>query len=533
MARRYRHIIYSVFAILLLCLKATAQQGFYVPATGKIFFIGDSATIFSNVTNQGNLGIGKNAIVNFSGKSWNNSYQSRITDNSNNGTGITGEGGWLRFISDTVRQQISGGYNAATRSGPSFTKIKIDNKQGIELLNGSAKARNEISFQQGLFFLNDNILVLGNNDPGKIDGYDSARYFVTGNRPDQGLLIRENIRRRDGTVVFPVGSLSQSYTPAAIRNLTTRGDDYFVSVFDSVRVNGLAGNTLINESINKTWQVGKSKYPGTGITELTLQHLIADEGSLFAGNRQYAYVSQLISNQWDIGQPQTLPADGDLTTGNILGNSGLNKRTFLASVSQSSLFTKLTGDKTLNSSNGLWFNAYRLDSTRVRTYWRTNPEINTHHFVVERRLSTEADFKSVGTVASQAINGYSTVTLNYQLIDIPNRDKGISFYRLRSVRYDSSFSFSDTIAVGPAPGEYSIMLWPNPSPGNFFLSIHKTLPAKAIVIWNAIGQKVKEEAVNGRNIIPLFLPIQGAYFVGIVLTTGEIIETKKVVIAGR
>ncbi|HEX2846534.1 MAG TPA: hypothetical protein VHN59_08295, partial [Chitinophagaceae bacterium] len=112
MAKRYRHIIHNVFAILLLCLKATAQQGFYVPATGKIFFIGDSATIFSNVTNQGNLGIGKNAIVNFSGKSWNNSYQSRITDNSNNGTGITGEGGWLRFISDTVRQQISGGYNA-------------------------------------------------------------------------------------------------------------------------------------------------------------------------------------------------------------------------------------------------------------------------------------------------------------------------------------------------------------------------------------------------------------------------------------
>jgi hypothetical protein len=151
--------------------------------------------------------------------------------------------------------------------------------------------------------------------------------------------------------------------------------------------------------------------------------------------------------------------------------------------------------------------------------------------VVERRLSTETSFKSVGTVASQAINGYSTVTLNYQLIDIPNRDRGISFYRLRSVQYDSSFSFSDTIAVGAAPGEYSIMLWPNPAAGNFFLSIHKTLPAKAVVIWNAIGQKVKEEPVNGRNIIPLFLPIQGTYFVGVILTTGELIETKKVVIA--
>ncbi len=531
MITQCRHIIHCILVVLLFCLKAAAQQGFYVPATGKIFFVGDSATIFSNVTNQGNLGIGKNAIVNFSGKSWNNSSQSRITDNSNNGTGISGEGGWLRFMSDSIRQQISGGYNAATHTGPSFTKIKVDNKRGVELLNGSAKTRNEISFHQGNFFLNDNILVLVNNDPGKINGYDSARYFVTGNRPDQGLLIRENIRRRDGTVVFPVGSLSQSYTPAAIRNLTTTGDDYFVSVFDSVQVNGVSGNTLANESVNKTWQVGKSKYPGIGITEVSLQHLITNEGNVFASNRQYAYVSQLMNGQWDIGQPQTLPVDGNLTSGSILSNSGINKRTFLTSVNQNSLFTKFTGSNNPNTAAWLWFNAYRLDSIRVRTYWRTKPEINVHHFVVERRLSTETAFTPVGTVASQAINGYSTVTLNYQLIDIPNRDKGISFYRLRSVLYDSSFSFSDTIAVGPAPGEYSIMIWPNPSPGDFFLSIHKTLPAKAVVIWNAIGQKVKEEAVNNRNIIPLFLPIQGTYFVGIVLTTGEIIETKKVVIA--
>lgn len=514
-----RYIIYNTLIALLLCLKATAQQGFYVPASGKIFFIGDSATIFSSVNNQGNLGIGKNAIVNFSGKSWNNSSQAQITDNSNNGTGISGEGGWLRFMSDSIKQQISGGYNAATHTGPSFTKIKVDNKLGIELLNGSAKTRNEISFGQGHFFLNDNILVLGNNDPGKINGYDSVRYFVTGNHPDRGLLVRENVRRRDGTVVFPVGSLSRSYTPAAIRNLTATGDDYFVSVFDSVRVNGVSGNTLVNESVNKTWQVGKSKHPNTGITEVSLQHLINNEGNVFAGNRQYAYVSQQINGQWDIGQPQSLPV------------GGVNKRTLLASIDQHSLFTKFTGSNTPNTAAWLWFNAYRLDSIRVRTYWRTRPEINIHHFVVERRLSTETAFKPVGTVASQAINGYSTVTLNYQLIDIPNRDKGISFYRLRSVLYDSSFSFSDTIAVGPAPGEYSIMIWPNPSPGDFFLSIHKTLPAKAVVIWNAIGQKVKEEAVNNRNIIPLFLPIQGTYFVGIVLTTGEIVETKKLIIA--
>lgn len=532
MIRLCRYIVFFLMALLCFFM-AKAQPGFYVPASGKIFFVGDSATIFSNVNNQGNLGIGKNATVNFSGQNWSNSTQSRITDNSNNGTGVTGEGGWIRFMSDSLKQQISGGYNAATHTGPSFPKIKVDNKQGIELLDGSAKTRNEISFQKGHFFLNDNILVLGNNNPGKIDGYDSARYFVTGNHPDRGLLMRENIRRSDGTVIFPIGSLSQSYTPAAIRNASRNGDDYFVSVFDSVKQHGVSGNTLIKESVNKTWQVGKSKAPGTGNTELFLQHLNSDEGSTFAANRQYAYISEYRNGRWDTVFPQQQPAPGNLTTGSPLNNSGVNERVMITGISQNTLLTKFTGSKDFFVGEWLWFNAFRLDSMRVRTYWKTKPEININHFVVERRLSTETIFSPVGNVPTQAVNGYSTTILNYQLIDIPNRDKGISFYRLRSVRNDGSFSFSDTVAVAPYPGEYNINLWPNPSTGNFFLSIHKTLPAKAVVIWNAIGQKVKEEPVNGRSIIPMFLPIQGAYFVSVVLTTGDIIETKKLIIVGK
>lgn len=533
MLKLCKYIVFFLAALLCFFLASAQQQGFYVPASGKIFFVGDSATIFSNVNNQGSVGIGKNATVNFSGKNWSNSTQARITDNTNNGTGTSGEGGWVRFISDSLKQQISGGYNAATHSGPSFTKIKVDNKQGIELLDGSTKTRNEISFEKGHFFLNDNILVLGNNNPGKIDGYDSARYFITGNRPDRGLLVRENIRRRDGLIVFPVGTIPQSYTPAAVRSVTNSGDDYFVSVFDSVRTNGVSGKVMTEESVNKTWQIGKSRYPGMGSTEVFLQHLIADEGSAFNADRKNTYISQSVNGTWDIAYPQEFPADGSLTTGAPLKNSGLNKRVSVSSISHNSYFTKFAGTRDTSTAQWLWFNAFRLDSVRVKTYWRTKPEININHFVVERRLSNETVFTPVGTVPTQAQNGYSTTTLNYLLVDIPNKDKGISFYRLRSVRNDNSFTFSDTVAVAPYPGEYNINLWPNPSTGNFFLSIHKTLPAKAVIVWNAIGQKVLEVPVNGRSIIPMYLPIQGAYFVGVVLTTGEVIETKKLIIAGR
>ena len=80
-----------------------AQTGFYIPKSGKVFFKGDTATIFSNVINQGHLGVGKNAFVNFTGKTWNNDPQSLITDESNSGNGVFGKGGWIRFLSDSIR----------------------------------------------------------------------------------------------------------------------------------------------------------------------------------------------------------------------------------------------------------------------------------------------------------------------------------------------------------------------------------------------------------------------------------------------
>ena len=132
--------------LLLFHYSATAQQGFYVPKTGKIFFNGDTATIFSNVINYGQFGVGKKAFVNFSGKVWENSPLSPITDESLGGNGTSGIGGWVRFLSDSIRQQIKGGYNAAIKLGASFPRLQIQNKWGVELTQTSAKVRKEFTF---------------------------------------------------------------------------------------------------------------------------------------------------------------------------------------------------------------------------------------------------------------------------------------------------------------------------------------------------------------------------------------------------
>ena len=525
-----RYIIAGL--IFLYSFAAKAQSGFYVPVAGKIFFSGDTSTIFSNVMNRGQLGVGKNAFVNFSGRTWENDPLSLITDESNGGNGITGTGGWIRFLSNGFRQQIKGGYNAATRSGPSFSNLQLQNRFGVELAESSVKTRREFTFTNGLVYLYDHIFVLGDNNPGKINGYDSSRFFVTGNKPNSGILMRENIRRTDRRIDFPVGTSDISYTPAAIKSNSILGDDYYVTVFDSVRSGLFSNNYIIDESVNKTWEIGKRFRPGYDDVEVYLQHLNRDEGSYFKTNRQLAYVSQFNGTIWDLGTPQEEPAPGYLNSIGLMPTSGVNTREFSQSIRSSSYFTKFTGlaDTTLKTK--LWFNAVRTGYNNVRVYWNTKPEINELHFIVQRRLANEELFTDIDTVATLAQGGVSFVQLNYSMND-PNGYTGYSFYRLKVVSTLGTYFYSYIVVVGNDLGGSLNFLWPNPTPNNFFLGLNPVWRVKHIVIYNAIGQKVKQEKVNGRTIIEMGGLIPGTYFITLVHENNTVIETKKLVVYGR
>ena len=514
---------------MLICICASAQSGFYVPKGGKIFFNGDTATIFSDVKNKGKLGVGKKAVLNFKGKKWENDRDARITDESNSGEGASGVGGTVRFIGDSGRQQIDGGYNAVTKEGAAFYHLDIMNIDGVELFGSTTKIRHHLQLSKGFFYLQSNILSLGEGKPGLITGYDPSRFIVTGGN-NGSLLLRENIRRNDDWVVFPIGSSATAYTPAAVRNRSSQADDYFAGVFDGVQSNVFSGNNIADKSVNKTWQIGKLNHPNQGETELVLQHLVADEGSQFAINRQYAYVSQYSGTDWDTGMPQASPLPGTLTTGTpFLINSGINTRTFKGSIGASSYFTKLTGfGDTVVYKTKLWFSAYRLNYQKVKTYWTTNPEVNINYFVVQRRLSNETAFTNRDTVNSKALNRFSKTWLNYESID-PNNYTGISYYRLMMVDYNGNITYSNIVPVGGKPGNNQL-LWPNPSTGRFFVGLSNVNAIKTIMIWNAIGQTIKMEAVNERAIIEMYLRTPGTYMVGFISFSGQLVETKKLVI---
>lgn len=526
-----KYIIVAIFSLLAHSLPA--QQGFYIPYAGKIFFKGDSATIFSNVINQGSIGIGKNSFINFTGAVWENSPASLMTDENYDSTGVSGTGGWIRFFSDSMRQQIIGGYNAATKSGPVFSRMQIQNGFGVELKEGNTKISKEILLSDGLVYLHDNILVVGNNDPGKINGYRSSRYFVTGNAPGAGMLLRENIRRIDGQVDFPVGSRENAYTPAAIRSNSSDGDDYYVNVFDSVKANLFSGNNFVDEGVNNTWAIGKSFRPGMDKVEVYLQHLNSDEGSFFISNKKNTYVSRFTGTGWDEGTPQLYPEKGFITTRSIPeDNGGVNSRIFNNEIAGPSYFTKLTGSGDPAAKTQLWFNAISIDPVRVYVNWRTNPEIDVQYFIVERRLNNETSFTSIDTVSSQALRGGSFIDLNYYIIDF-NSYPGISFYRLKRVDYGNTFAYSDIVAVDRRLRASDNILWPNPTRDRFYISLSSGTLLQTIIVMDVLGHKIKHENVNGRYLIEMGGLIPGTYFVSFLSFKGNIVETKKLVVIGE
>lgn len=521
-----------LIALILVSLVNTvlAQSGIYVASGAKIYFAGDSATMFSNLTNKGNIGVAKSAVVNFKGKTWENDSKATITDESANG--ISGKGGVIRFI-DTTRQNIAGGYNAATKTGATFSNLQIENAAGVQLIDGSTKVKNELNLANGKLYINDNILVVGNGNPGKINGYDSTRFIVMNNSLNQGYLLREGLAKKDSLVVFPVGSTATTYAPAAIRSKSDVADNFYVNVANGVRNDVIRGDVR-SSGVNKTWQIGKELRPNKDEVEISLQHINAEEGTEYAKNKNTAYISQFMDRMWDEIKSQNTGTTGNLTSGNAITTSTVNARSFNGTIGSTSYFTKLTVGKgdTGKLATILTFNGVRLDTNNVRLFWKTNPEINNSYFIVQRRLANEAGFSNIDTVATKSVNGFSLNDLNYEMPD-RNSYSGLSFYRLVLVSVNNEISYSNTIVIAGLKAKSKIQIWPIPTPDKFYIGFNGQTNVKNVIIYNAIGQLIWKQAVNGRSIMEVSGFIPGTYMVSFITDENKLLETRKVLVIGH
>jgi hypothetical protein len=517
-------------------------QTTYIPPNGNVhIYSTDTVAIFGDMINDGNIVAPKGAVVNFYGLKWRNNETATIKDESNDG--YSGEGGLFRFIQpnpvdgNILYQLVKGGYSAALGTGCSFPNIRIESGPGIVLDDLSdLKVVNTLDLLDGHVFLNGWNLVLGHHTPGNILHYSNQHFIVTGGTFGSGYLYRSAIAVGSGQVIFPIGTQPDRYTPLAINN-SGQTTTIKAGVSDGVLSGLTTGDSLISESINKTWEVGSSNL-GANI-KLTLAHLLREEGPLFAANRTTSYIARFNNGAWDVTSEQGVPVSPNtITTGPPLAESGLNTRQVGELGTASNYFTKLVADKirTPDKTRLDYFEAFRTSEDTVLLKWITGRENNCAGFTIERRFPANTNFDSIGFVPSIAPGGYSTSPLGYEYKD-PERSDGLIFYRLKVQMKDGTFFYSQIRVVRGTRVRGDVVIWPNPLRGHtLHIYYGSSVHIKAISLIDVLGRRLLSETftqpLQTRNYYEINVPdlTKGVYFLQFIDESGNVAHAEKVIV---
>jgi uncharacterized lipoprotein YddW (UPF0748 family) len=140
------------------------------------------------------------------------------------------------------------------------------------------------------------------------------------------------------------------------------------------------------------------------------------------------------------------------------------------------------------------FSAKKMGKSEVVLDWKTNNEINTDYFDVERSFNNSNRFSRIATLPA---NSGSNQFL-YQLSDKQITSTGIYFYRLKMVDNDGTFSYSETRKVEVETSQPSIYVYPVPV----------ATAGKLQIVWPGTDgfQHYKLVSTDGRVVMQSRLP---------------------------
>lgn len=510
-------LVYMKLLVLTVFLCTTlnlcfAQQPAYIAADGKVWSYGNVA-FFGDMTNEGVLGSSPASILYFLGNQWVNGFTSVLSDESAGGQ--QGTGGLFRFAGRSGRQTVAGGYSVAAGTGASFPNLEVSNPNGILLSDlNDLKIRNKLHFSSGHIYLNGWNLMVGNTTPGEITGYSDRRFVVTGTGAAGGSLYRAKVGSSAERIVFPVGTTATNYAPAGVI-YQGAADDFRVRVFDSVYQYAISGNVIRDSVVYKTWNVGRNLSGGQ--VDLALQQMDTEEATEYVVNRDSSYISRFTNSQWEY-RPLTRDdaAPGTLTTQPLQQVSTMHTRSFQGVLGTNEYFTKLISSvASYLPADIIRFNAYRVSYSLVQLSWTTARESNTAVFEIERMLDNETEFRTVATVPTKALNGYSTIRLDY-FDDDNNSHDGWSYYRIKVVSTTGKYMYTDVREVPPL---IQVTVYPNPNFGQFKVAIRGIKTPLIMQLFDTWGQVIrKQEIVQAGEVQIRDMP-KGTYFM--VLTHKE------------
>jgi hypothetical protein len=496
----------TLLCFLIFFTSAFAQQAAYIPVDGKVWSYGNVA-FFGDVTNDGLLGSNPASVLYFIGKQWTNGYSALLNDES--ATGVDGIGGTFRFSALTGQQTVAGGYNVASKSGASFPNIEVSNPYGIVLADlNDLKVRDSLKFTNGSIFLNGWNLMVGQNSPGAITGYNQSRFVVTGTDPAGGFLYRAKISKASGAITFPIGTTATNYAPAGVVYAGATGDDFKARVFDSVYQYANSGSTIGDSVVYKTWNMGQDN-PGNGDVKLTLQHMNTEEGLDYVSNRDKSYISQFISGNWEVrtGVNDNM-GNGTLVSQGILTNATMHAREFASGFGMNTYFSKFTSVAYYLPADIIHFNAYRVTYSLVDLVWTTSRETNNAVFEIERMFDNETSFTKIATVPTKAPGGNSTTRLDYFYEDDNSYD-GWTYYRIKVVSATGKYLYTDVREVPPL---IKVIVYPNPNFGQFKVNIKGIKVPLTMQIIDTWGQIVRTKEIIKEGEVQITDMPTGTYF---------------------
>jgi|GEM_PF-194232 len=163
------------------------------------------------------------------------------------------------------------------------------------------------------------------------------------------------------------------------------------------------------------------------------------------------------------------------------------------------------------------FSAVAKESSVLLT-WQTAMEINNNYFEVQRS-SDGRNFSAIGRVNG---NGNSGELLDYSFID-NNPLEETSYYRLKQVDYNGSFSYSRVHAVTFTP--LTVTIYPNPATDQITVKSKEELIN--ITLQDITGKATfTQNFESGENLQVVNLPSlqPGLYLVSIQTQTGTVVQ---------
>ena len=140
------------------------------------------------------------------------------------------------------------------------------------------------------------------------------------------------------------------------------------------------------------------------------------------------------------------------------------------------------------------FEAERKDVDNVEISWTTSSEKNSIGFHVEVMYDGSQEFKSI---SYSDANGNANTGYAYN-INHSNSFPGVSYYRLKIMNYDGSFSFSEIKAVegkGETASYVDLTFYPNPVQETLkvrFDKLSDDINSTVVQIINLNGKVIRE-----------------------------------------